>query len=96
VLGPDPLFLLALPDVLAYGPAPGLELIPYFLGLLAWAGLALAAVLLSPISGLLRRLRKASLWRRARTMPQAAAELNHEPMIASAPESPGEGSRDSA
>ena len=44
--------------VLAYGPAPGLELIPYFLGLLAWAGLAIGAVLLSPISALLRRLRR--------------------------------------
>ena len=44
--------------LLAYGPAPGLELIPYFLGLLAWAGLAIGAVLLSPITALLRRLRK--------------------------------------
>jgi hypothetical protein len=44
--------------VLAYGPGPGVELIPYFLGLVAWAGLAVAAVLLSPITALLRRLRR--------------------------------------
>jgi hypothetical protein len=44
-------------DLLAYGPAPGLELIPYFLALLAWMGLALLAVLLSPFRALLRRLR---------------------------------------
>jgi hypothetical protein len=44
--------------VLAYGPAPGMELIPYFLALLAWVAMALAGVLLWPISGLLRRLRR--------------------------------------
>jgi hypothetical protein len=44
--------------VLAYGPAPGLELIPYFLGLLAWVGLALSAFLLAPIAALIRRLRR--------------------------------------
>ena len=39
----SPDYLLAVPvldPLLAYGPAPGVELIPYFLGLLAWAGLA--------------------------------------------------------
>ena len=41
----------------AYGPVPGVEFLPYFLGLVAWAGLALLAVLLSPFSALLRRLR---------------------------------------
>jgi hypothetical protein len=41
----------------AYGPAPGVELIPYFLGLAAWAGLAFLAILLAPFSALLRRLR---------------------------------------
>lgn len=41
----------------AYGPVPGIEFIPYFLGLAAWAGLAFLAVLLSPFSALLRRLR---------------------------------------
>jgi hypothetical protein len=62
VPGPDSLFS-ALPlagwtPVLGYGPAPGVEFIPYFLALLAWAGMALAGVLLWPITGLLRRLRK--------------------------------------
>jgi len=42
----------------AYGPAPGLEFIPYFLSLLAWVGLAFAAILLSPLTALLRRLRR--------------------------------------
>ena len=49
------------PDALglfAYGPAPGVELIPYFLGLLAWMGLALGAVLLSPLTALLRFFRR--------------------------------------
>ncbi|MGH7169114.1 MAG: hypothetical protein ACRELG_02410 [Gemmataceae bacterium] len=41
----------------AYGPAPGVELIPYFLGLAAWAGLAFLAILLAPFSALLRRFR---------------------------------------
>jgi hypothetical protein len=41
----------------AYGPAPGVELIPYFLGLSAWIGMAFLAVLLAPFSALLRRLR---------------------------------------
>lgn len=58
--GPESFF--ALPplsgDLWAYGPAPGVELIPYFLGLATWAGLALLAVLLAPFSALLRRLRR--------------------------------------
>ena len=46
--------------VLAYaGPGPGLEFIPYFLSMLAWAGAASGAVLLGPITALLRRMRKA-------------------------------------
>jgi hypothetical protein len=43
--------------VLGYGPAPGVELIPYFLALLGWVALAFASVLLSPFAALLRRLR---------------------------------------
>jgi hypothetical protein len=58
VPGPDNLFLPAFGCLLAYGPAPGIELIPYFLGLLAWAGLAFSAIFLSPILALLRRFRK--------------------------------------
>lgn len=41
----------------AYGPAPGVELIPYFLGVAAWVGMAFLAILLAPFSALLRRLR---------------------------------------
>jgi hypothetical protein len=64
--GPDPL-LLAVPVTLAmsaglfaYSLGPGVELIPYFLALVTWGGLAVAAVLLSPITALIRRLRRAS------------------------------------
>jgi hypothetical protein len=42
----------------AYGSVPGVELIPYFLALLAWVGMALAAIFLSPFTALIRRLRK--------------------------------------
>ena len=63
MLGPDPVLFLTAPPpapagVLAYGPAPDAELIPYFLGLLTWAGFALAAVVLWPVSALFRRLRR--------------------------------------
>jgi hypothetical protein len=57
VRGPD--YLPELFGALLYGPAPGVELIPYFLGLLGWMGLALAAIFLAPITALLRRLRRA-------------------------------------
>jgi hypothetical protein len=36
-----------------------MELIPYFFGLLAWAGLAIASIFLAPLSALLRRIRRA-------------------------------------
>jgi len=50
--------LLPMPaGVLAYGPGPPIDLIPYFLGLAAWAGFAFVAILLSPLTALLRRLR---------------------------------------
>jgi hypothetical protein len=73
--------------LLAYGPVPGVELIPYFLGLVAWVGFAFAAVLLSPISALLRRLR--------RTKDTPPTEPNSEPMTVSQSESSREGNRDS-
>jgi hypothetical protein len=60
VPGPDPVFL-AMPaafGAVLYGPVPGVEFIPYFLGLLAWAGLAVAAILTAPFAALLRRLRR--------------------------------------
>ncbi len=83
-----PLSFSLLPNpVLAYvGPGSGLELIPYFLGLLAWAGVALGAVLMWPISMLFRRLRRARGDRKD--------EVRNEPMTANVPESPGEGSQD--
>jgi hypothetical protein len=64
--------------VLAYGPGPGVELIPYFLGLVTWAGLAFAAVLLSPLAALLRRLRRARGAPPATHKPAAPAR-GHEP-----------------
>jgi hypothetical protein len=82
VSGPD-LFAL-----LAYGPAPGVELIPYFLALLGWVGLAFSAILVAPVAALLRRLR------RKRGAP--APDPKREPLIESVPESPGERSHDTA
>ena len=75
---PDPESILLLPpitgDLWAYGPAPGVELIPYFLGLAAWAGLALLAILLAPFSALLRRLRRAKNTPPAEPKTEAAAD----------------------
>jgi hypothetical protein len=56
-----------------------MELIPYFLAMLAWAGLAVLGILLSPFSALVRRLRG----RRP-----AAAGPAAEPAAAPAPEPP--------
>ncbi len=78
--GPDPLGLSAVLGLFAYGPAPGIELIPYFLGLLAWMGLALGAVLLSPLTALLR------LFRRGRGAPPPAPPPASEPPPDKAPE----------
>jgi hypothetical protein len=44
--------------LLAYGPVPGMELVPYFLAILAWAALAIISIFLSPITALVRRIRK--------------------------------------
>jgi hypothetical protein len=68
------------PDLFAYGPAPGLEFLPYLLGLVAWLGLSVLAILLSPFSALLRRLRRG----------RAPAE----PKDAPAPETPEDGSQE--
>jgi hypothetical protein len=53
------------PDVLAttavlfaYGPVPGVELIPYFLALLAWIGLAVGALVRSPVRAAVRLFRR--------------------------------------
>jgi hypothetical protein len=93
VPGPDLIAALTQPiasaaPLFAYGPAPGVELIPYFLGLLAWVGLALGGLLLSPLSALLR------LFRRTKATPQAGPPS--EPNDTTAPESPGEGQHDRA
>jgi hypothetical protein len=57
--GPEYLLAVSvLGPLLAYGPAPGVELIPYFLALLACAGMALMSVFLSPINAFLRWLRR--------------------------------------
>jgi hypothetical protein len=97
VPGPDLVVLLTLPlaaflpapdSLLAYGPGPPIDLIPYFLALAGWAGLSLAAVLLSPLNALLRRLR------RLRGTPPAAPKRT--PMTASATESPHEDSHHKA
>jgi hypothetical protein len=50
--------LLATPaPALGYvGPGPGLEMIPYFFSLVAWAGMAVGATLAWPVCSLVRRL----------------------------------------
>jgi len=58
--------------LLAYSPGPGLELIPYFIGLVTWAGLAFAALFLSPITAFVRRLRR--MWRGAADTPKDGVE----------------------
>jgi hypothetical protein len=58
--------------VLAYGPFPGIELIPYFLALVVWAGMALFAALLAPLRALWRRLRE----RRSTTLSSKAASAS--------------------
>ena len=68
--------------LLGYGPAPGMELIPYFLAMLAWAGLAVLSILLSPVSAVFRRLR--------RGRPAAAVEPAGPPVAPPAAEAPGE------
>jgi hypothetical protein len=83
VPGPDPAWFLSSPGLFAYGPVPGVELIPYFLGLVAWAALAFAAVLLAPFAALLRRLRRAG--------PAAPPGPEGPPTIPPLPEAPGEG-----
>jgi hypothetical protein len=71
-------FVVSLPPMLgglwAYGPAPGVELIPYFLGLAAWVGMAFLAVLLAPFSALLRRLRG------TKKTPSAEEQKKEEPV----------------
>jgi hypothetical protein len=52
------LLLLVPQPVRAYGgPGAGLEFIPYFVGLLIWAGLAVGAVVMWPVYKFLRWFR---------------------------------------
>jgi hypothetical protein len=85
VPAPDPPGWLTVLGLFAYGPAPGVELIPYFLGLLAWVGLALGAILLSPFTALLRRLRRIWAGRSAPALPS-----ENPPKSAPEPPSPGQ------
>jgi hypothetical protein len=70
VPGPDSLVVGAA-ALVAYSPGPGLELIPYFLGLLTWAGFAFVAIFLSPITAFVRRLCR--IWRAPADAPKNAA-----------------------
>ena len=52
------LVLVAPSPVLAYvGPGAGLELVGYFMGLLAWVAVAFGSILLWPLTNLIRRWR---------------------------------------
>ena len=79
--GPDAIAVGAA-ALVAYSPGPGLELVPYFLGLLTWAGLAFAAIFLAPITAFVRRVCK--MWRGAAEAPKKDAANE------SAPKSPAE------
>ena len=86
----------------AYGSVPGVELIPYFLALLTWIGLALGALFLSPFTALFRRLRRAlgAAPLEAKVEPAAtpAATPTAPPVLASKPTTPEpllDGARDS-
>ena len=82
MVGPDNLLTgTAFASLFAYGPVPGVELIWYFLGLITWAGFAVAAVFLSPITALLRR------WRGRR---QPVAEPKQEPVATPGQEGEGQ------
>jgi hypothetical protein len=73
VLGHESLFSQIVPAYV--GPAP--DLIPYFLGLLAWAGMAVAGILAWPVSAVIGRFRK-------------AGSQGTQPPRSNLPESPGE------
>jgi len=84
----------AITGLFGYGPGPGVELIPYFLGLLGWVALALAGIFAAPLSALLRLLRRRPQEKPApppTANPTAAtvADMNPSPS-GSAPEARGE------
>jgi hypothetical protein len=67
------------------GPGAGLELVGYVLGLLIWMGAALGAILLWPLTALLRRFRKSN--------DPGGDEPKPEPPTISEPEGQGAGNR---
>jgi hypothetical protein len=85
VPGPDPFASFFALSLFAYGPVPGIELIPYFLALLAWMGVAFGAILLSPITALLRLFRRGKGRRSPPAEPTSEASA---PQTAAVPESP--------
>jgi hypothetical protein len=73
-LGALALLLLLAPLAQAYvGPGPGVEHTGYFVSLLVWAGVALAAFLLWPLYVLIR------YFRRSKEKPDPALETRAEP-----------------
>lgn len=52
------------------GPGPGMEMIPYFMSLLVWAGVAMGGALLWPVSAFISRFRKP----RAPTLPDSSQQ----------------------
>ena len=89
--GPDAIPLLAAvarpwAGLLAYGPGPEVELLPYFFSLLAWVGLSLLAVLSWPVAALLRRFRA------GKSVPPAGPKQG--PTAAPSPEPPPAGPAD--
>jgi hypothetical protein len=70
----------------AYGPVPGVELFSYFLALVTWVVVALAALFLSPIRALVRRLRRGrgsptTEPKREPVPPSIVAPLKPEPSV---------------
>ncbi len=66
---PAPDVLAAPAGLYAYGPVPGVELIPYFLALLTWVALALGALFFSPIRVVVRLIRRPMRRPRASAAP---------------------------
>jgi hypothetical protein len=67
-------FLATIP--LAYvGPGIGLEFIPYLIGLMAWAGLALGAIFFRPFFSLLRLFKTSKEDLNGSATPEFASEL---------------------
>jgi len=86
---PAPNALAAPVGLFAYGPVPGVELIPYFLALLAWIGLALGTLVLSPFRAVIRLIRGP----RAAAPPVPIPEPARAPAAPPVPEQPVEAPR---